>query len=111
MNKKSLKNWLFEEHYNDIQLFAAGIFILIIFFPEEIAMFLHLPLEVVKLSGIAIAALGVIFSITAIIARKKKWFSMFIENYFLLKKRASESEDPYTAVQNLILLTKTININ
>jgi hypothetical protein len=36
---------------------------------------------------------------------------MFIENYFLLKKRASESEDPYTAVQNLILLTKTININ
>jgi hypothetical protein len=72
MSKTNLKNWVFEEHYNQIQLFAACLFLLILFFPEEISIFCHIPFEVVKLSGIIIAAIGVIFSISAIFARKKK---------------------------------------
>lgn len=72
MNKSKLKNWLFEEHYNKIHLFAAGLFLVIIFFPKEVSTLIHMPIETVKLSGIFIAALGVIFSISAIFARKKK---------------------------------------
>jgi hypothetical protein len=72
MNKTKLKNWLFEEHYNEIQLFAASLFLVTIFFSKEASTLFHIPIETVKLSGILIAALGVVYSISAIFARKKK---------------------------------------